>query len=329
LTEPEMQVGPTRNERSRRSVYKPAKERNMSETNGWIDANIPAQNGKLVLVTGANSGLGYEVSRALARRGATVIMACRDTQKGEEAAAKIREEQPKGELRVMELDLSDLSCVRKLADEFRAEYKRLDALVNNAGVMAVPYGQTTDGFELHFGINHLGHFALTGLLLDLLKAAPGSRVVTVSSYGHWFGWINFGDLNGEKFYYTWLAYGQSKLANVLFAYELQRRLARAGGNPLSLAAHPGYAATNLQRHSPLWSFLNPIFAQSQQMGALPILYAAARPEIRGGEYLSPDGFLGQRGYPYKGFSSPGSHNKAIAQRLWQVSEQLTGVKYEI
>jgi NAD(P)-dependent dehydrogenase (short-subunit alcohol dehydrogenase family) len=301
----------------------------MSETSGWIDANIPAQDGKLFLVTGANSGLGYEVSRALAYKGATVVMACRSPEKGEEAAAKIREESPQGEVRLMELDLSDLSCMRRFADEFRAAYGRLDALVNNAGVMAVPYGRTADGFELQFGINHLGHFALTGLLLDLLKATPGSRVVTVSSYGHWFGWINFRDLNGEKFYYTWLAYGQSKLANVLFAYELQRRLSGKGGNPTSLAAHPGYAATNLQRHSRLWSYLNTIYAQSQEMGALPVLYAAAHPEIAGGEYLSPDGFLGQRGYPYIGFSSPLSHNQAIARRLWEVSEQLTGVKYEI
>jgi NAD(P)-dependent dehydrogenase (short-subunit alcohol dehydrogenase family) len=301
----------------------------MSETSGWIDANIPAQDGKLFLVTGANSGLGYEASRALAYKGATVVMACRSPEKGEEAAAKIREESPQGEVRLMELDLSDLSCVRRFVDEFRAAYGRLDALVNNAGVMAVPYGQTADGFELQFGINHLGHFALTGLLLDLLKATPASRVVTVSSYGHWFGWINFRDLNGEKFYYTWLAYGQSKLANVLFAYELQRRLTQSGANTISLAAHPGYAATNLQRHSPLWSFLNTIYAQSQEMGALPVLYAAAHPEIAGGEYLSPDGFLGQRGYPYKGFSSPLSHNKALARRLWQVSEELTGVKYDI
>jgi NAD(P)-dependent dehydrogenase (short-subunit alcohol dehydrogenase family) len=301
----------------------------MPDPDQWIDENIPAQNRKLYLVTGANSGLGYEVSRGLARKGATVVMACRDIKKGEEAAGVILEENPDADLRVMALDLADLASVRSFAGEFRAAYKRLDALVNNAGVMAVPYGKTADGFELHFGVNHLGHFALTGLLLDRLRSTPGSRVVTVSSYGHWFGWVRFGDLNGEKFFYTWLAYAQSKLANVLFAYELQRRLAATGGNPISLAAHPGYAATNLQRHSPLWSFLNPIFAQSQGMGALPILYAVTSPVIKGGEYASPDGFLGQRGYPYVGFSNPLSHNQALARRLWDVSEELTGVKYDI
>jgi NAD(P)-dependent dehydrogenase (short-subunit alcohol dehydrogenase family) len=301
----------------------------MSETFAWIDKHIPDQTGKLVLVTGANSGLGYEVSRGLARRGASVVMACRDLNKGETAAANIRADNPKADLRVMALDLAGLSCVLEFAEQFQAEYSRLDVLVNNAGVMALPYGKTADGFELHFGINHIGHFALTGLLLDLLKATPASRVVTVSSYGHWFGWINFRDLNGEKFYYRWLAYSQSKLANVLFAYELQRRLSRKGEDTISLAAHPGYAATNLQRHSTLWSFLNPIFAQSQQMGALPILYAAAHPGIVGGEYASPDGFLGQRGYPYTGFSSPLSHNKALARRLWEASERLTGVHYAI
>jgi len=301
----------------------------MSEATKWIDKNVPDQTGKFALVTGANSGLGYEVSRALAQKGATVIMACRNLKKGEEAAAQIRGEHPKGEVRLMQLDLADLSSVRKFVDEFRSEYSNLDLLINNAGVMAIPYGQTADGFELQFGINHIGHFALTGLLLSLLENTPGSRIVTVSSYAHWFGWINFGDLNGKKFYYRWLAYTQSKLANLLFAYELQRRLSQNGKNTISVAAHPGYAETNLQQHSALWSFLNPIMAQSQAMGALPILYATTHPEVEGGEYISPDGFLGQRGYPFKGFSSRRSHNETIAQRLWEVSEEMTGVKYDI
>jgi len=301
----------------------------MSDTDAWVEENIPDQSGKLALVTGANSGLGFEVSRGLALKGATVLMACRNLEKGEEAAARIRDESPGGEVRLMQLNLADLHSVRQFVEDFRAEYDHLNILANNAGVMATPYGKTADGFELQFGINHLGHYALTGLLLDALESTPGARIVTVSSYAHWFGWINFRDLNGEKFYYKWLAYCQSKLANLLFAYELQRRLSRNGKNSISLAAHPGYAETNLQRHTALFSFLNPILAQSQEMGSLPVLYAATRPEIAGGEYIGPDGFLGQRGYPHKALSSPGSHNHTNAQRLWDVSEELTGVNYEL
>jgi NAD(P)-dependent dehydrogenase (short-subunit alcohol dehydrogenase family) len=301
----------------------------MSETSAWIAANIPDQNGKLFLVTGANSGIGYELTRGLAQVGASVVMACRDLDKGEGAAAEIRDEYPGADLRVMRLDLAGLASVRAFADAFRAAYDRLDALVNNAGVMATPYAQTADGFELQFGTNHLGHFALTGLLLDGLKATPGSRVVTVTSYAHWFGWINLRDLNAEKFYYRWIAYTQSKLANILFAYELNRRLARAGAATISLAAHPGSTVTQLQQHTRLFSFVNGIIGQGPAMSALPILYAATRPELEGGEYTGPDGILGQRGYPHKARSSPGSHNEAAARRLWQVSEGLTGVEYDI
>jgi NAD(P)-dependent dehydrogenase (short-subunit alcohol dehydrogenase family) len=301
----------------------------MAEPDQWIEENIPDQNGKLFLVTGANSGLGYEVSRALARKGARVVMACRSLEKGEAAAASIRDEGPKGEVRVMELDLADLGSVRRFAGEFRAAYPRLEVLVNNGGVMATPYTRTADGFELQFGTNHLGHFALTGLLLDILRATLGSRVVTVSSYAHWFGIINLRDLNAEKFYYRWMAYTQSKLANLLFAYELQRRLSRAGADTISLAAHPGSTVTQLQQYTRLFAFVNGVIGHSPQMAALPVLYAATRPDLRGGEYLSPDGFLGQRGYPYVGFSSPLSHNQALARRLWQVSEELSGVKYDI
>lgn len=302
----------------------------MNEIDRWIEENIPDQSGRLALVTGANSGLGYEVSRGLSLRSASVVMACRNLMKGEEAAANIRVENPNGEVRLMQLDLADLESVKQFAEAFRAEYSHLDLLINNAGVMAIPYGKTEDGFELHFGINHIGHFALTGLLLDLLENTRDSRIVTVSSYAHWFGWINFNDLNGEKFYYKWLAYCQSKLANLLFAYELQRKLSRNGKDTISLAAHPGYAATNLQQHSALASrVMNPIFAQSQGMGALPILYAATRSEIEGGEYVGPDGFLGQRGYPHVARSSKRSHDEGTAKRLWEVSEGLSGVEVEI
>jgi len=265
----------------------------MSKNNKWTTKDIPDQNGKVVIVTGANSGIGFEASRALAGRGATVVMACRSLDKGEAAARQIRGEYPEAQLDLKQIDLADLSSVRAFAEDFLAEYERLDILINNAGVMATPYRKTVDGFELQFGANHLGHFALTGLLIELLKKTPESRIVTVSSYAHFIGRINFNDLGSEKSYQKWLAYGQSKLANVLFGYELQRRSARNGGNPISVVVHPGYAATNLQHTTTFFQMLNPIMAQSQEMGALPTLYAATSPEIQGGEYIGPEG--GERG----------------------------------
>jgi NAD(P)-dependent dehydrogenase (short-subunit alcohol dehydrogenase family) len=225
------------------------------------------------------------------------------------------------------LDLADLSSVKNFANTFLAEHDQLDVLINNAGVMAVPYRKTADGFEMQFGTNHLGHFALTGLLIDLLKVTPNSRVVTVSSIAHLLGKINFDDLNSEQSYQKWSAYGQSKLANLLFAYELQRRSAKSNGNPISIAAHPGYAATNLQNSSSFFSFANKLVAQSPEMGALPTIYAATSPEIQGGEFIGPDGFLGQRGYPHKTQSNKRSHNQETARRLWKVSEELTGVRF--
>jgi NAD(P)-dependent dehydrogenase (short-subunit alcohol dehydrogenase family) len=295
----------------------------------WTLENIPDQRGKIVIVTGANSGIGYEAARALARKGANVIMACRSLEKGEAAVAQIRRENLQGDVILRQLDLADLSSVRNFADEFLAEYKQLNILINNAGVMAIPYRKTKDGFEMQFGTNHLGHFALTGLLFELLKNTPNSRVVTVSSYAHIVGKINFDDLNSEKSYQKWLAYGQSKLANLLFAYELQRRSAKNGDNPISIAVHPGYAATNLQNSSSFFSFTNNFMAQSQEMGALPTLYAATNPEIEGGEFIGPDGFLAQRGYPHKARSSARSYDPETAQRLWQVSEKLTGVRFDV
>jgi NAD(P)-dependent dehydrogenase (short-subunit alcohol dehydrogenase family) len=295
----------------------------------WTLENIPDQRGKIVIVTGANSGIGYEAARALARKGANVIMACRSLEKGEAAVAQIRRENLQGDVILRQLDLADLSSVRNFADEFLAEYKQLNILINNAGVMAIPYRKTKDGFEMQFGTNHLGHFALTGLLFELLKNTPNSRVVTVSSYAHIVGKINFDDLNSEKSYQKWLAYGQSKLANLLFAYELQRRSAKKGDNPISIAVHPGYAATNLQNSSSFFSFTNNFMAQSQEMGALPTLYAATNPEIEGGEFIGPDGFLAQRGYPHKARSSARSYDPETAQRLWQVSEKLTGVRFDV
>ncbi|MBC8507496.1 MAG: SDR family NAD(P)-dependent oxidoreductase [Anaerolineales bacterium] len=295
----------------------------------WATANIPDMQGKTIIITGANSGIGYEAARALAAKRATLIMACRSLDKGHQAIQQILAESPEADLKLMTLNLADLSSVRQFAQNFRSNYDKLDVLVNNAGVMAIPYQKTIDGFEMQFGVNHLGHFALTGLLLDLLLKTEGSRVVTISSYAHRYGWINFNDLNGERFHYRWIAYCQSKLANLLFAYELQRRLSQSGAKTVSLGAHPGYTETNLQQHS--WFYgqlLNPLIAQSQEMGALPTLYAATADDIVGDEYIGPDGFLGQRGYPHKINSGRLTRNKNLGKRLWEVSEEMTGVKYD-
>jgi len=304
-------------------------EKNMSNNQKWTVKDMPDQSGKIAIVTGANSGIGYEAAHALASRGAQVIMACRNLSKGENALGQIKRDYPESDLLLIQLDLSSLDSVKQFAEEIKAKYSRLDLLINNAGVMATPLSKTADGFEMQFGTNHLGHFALTALLFDLLKATPGSRIVTVSSYVHYMGKINFNDLNSEKFYQKWLAYGQSKLANVLFGYELQRRVAKDGNNPISVVVHPGYAATNLQHTTTLFRFLNPLMAQSQEMGALPTLYAATSPDIRGGEYIGPDGFLGQRGYPHQANSSGRSKDEAVARRLWQVSEEMTGIEFSI
>ena len=301
----------------------------MSNNNKWTIENIPNMSGKVVIITGANSGIGFEASRALALQGATVIMACRNLEKGQTAVQQILKEQPRGQVILERLDLADFSSIQDFAARFMAEHDHLDILINNAGVMATPYRKTADGFELQFGTNHLGHFKLTALLIDLLQKTPNSRVVTVSSGAHHVGRINFDDLNADKSYQKWLAYGQSKLANVLFGYELQRRTARDGRNPVSVVAHPGYAATNLQHTTSFFSFLNPLMAQSPQMGALPILYAATSPEIQGGEYIGPDGFLGQHGYPHKATSSRSSHDQNTAEQLWQVSEQLTKTQFDL
>jgi NAD(P)-dependent dehydrogenase (short-subunit alcohol dehydrogenase family) len=294
----------------------------------WTEQHIPDLTGKTVIVTGANGGLGYEATRMFAGKGATVIMAVRTTAKGETAAQQIRDIHPDAKLDVMPLDLADLSSVRAFADAFKVKYDALHILLNNAGVMALPDRRTTaDGFEMQFGVNHLGHFALTGLLLDVLKQTPSARVVSVSSFGHRTGRVNFDNLNAEKRYSKWFAYGLSKLANLMFTYELQRRLELAGINALAAAAHPGYTNTNLQQHSGLFSFLNPIFAQAPAMGALPLAYAATAPDVNGCDYIGPGGIFEMRGYPKKVKSSKRSHNEAVAKRLWEVSEELTGVQY--
>lgn len=306
----------------------------MATNDLWTSENIPDQTGRVAIVTGANSGLGYETARTLARKGATVIMAVRNLEKGRAAAERIEKEGAAGNIEVMHLDLADLGSVEHFAKDFQAGYDRLDLLINNAGVMMPPQRQTTaDGFEMQFGTNHLGHFALTGRLLDLLQRTPGARVVVVSSMAHRISGINFEDLQSEGSYSSSGAYGQSKLANLLFAYELQRRLdaAQANGETgpgiLVAASHPGWTATNLQQHSRLFMWLNPMLAQRPEMGALPTLYAATAPDVVGGGFYGPGGFLELRGTPKRVYSNGRSRDQAAAAKLWAESEALTGVRY--
>ena len=261
-------------------------------------------------------------------------MACRNASKGEEARFRVQDAVPAADVTVAPLDLADLGAVRAFAAGFEAEHERLDLLINNAGVMAPPRRQTVDGFESQFGTNHLGHFALTGLLLGPLLAAPAPRVVTLSSGAHRIGRINFDDLQGERSYNNWRAYGQSKLANLMFCFELERRARAAGVGLKSLAAHPGYAATNLQFAGPgAWyekaamAVTNIVIAQSAEMGALPTLYAATVPDLPGGSFVGPDGFMEQRGHPHVVTAAGKAYDEQAWRRLWEVSEQLTGVEY--
>jgi NAD(P)-dependent dehydrogenase (short-subunit alcohol dehydrogenase family) len=299
----------------------------------WTAADIPDQSGRVAVVTGANSGLGLVAAGELARAGAAVIVACRNTQKGEAAGEAIRGEAPGASVEVEALDLADLGSVRAFADRLHARGDTLDLLINNAGVMASPQRTTNDGFELQLGTNHLGHFALTGLVLDLLSDTPGARVVTVSSGMHHRGRIDFDDLNSERGYSRWGAYSQSKLANLLFMLELDRRLKAADVDVVSVAAHPGYAATNLQLSAPplheriFMRVSNLLFAQSAEMGALPILYAATVPDVQGGFYIGPDGRGESRGYPTTVSPNRRALDPEVAARLWEVSEDLTGVSY--
>lgn len=307
----------------------------------WNAADIPDQSGSVAVITGANSGLGLATSRELARAGARVVMACRDRGRGEAALAEIRSAVPGATVELASLDLASLDSVRALAESLRSEQESIDLLVNNAGVMAPPRRLTADGFELQFGTNHLGHFALTGQLLPSLLRSEGSRVVTVSSGAHRTGRVKFDDLTGERRYFRWAAYGQSKLANLLFAYELQRRAEGADAPLASMAAHPGYSATNLQSSGPgvgggiaaaanksVMAVTNMLIAQSDDDGALPSLYAATFPGLPGGSFIGPDGLFEARGAPRIVDSSSASKDPASADRLWAVSEELTGVSFE-
>jgi NAD(P)-dependent dehydrogenase (short-subunit alcohol dehydrogenase family) len=301
---------------------------------------VPDQSGRIAVVTGANVGLGRETARVLASRGATVILACRDVAKGEAAADWIAAASAveRGRLRVTRLDLASLASVSAAADEIRASSPRLDLLINNAGVMAIPFARSEDGVELTFAVNHLGHFALTGLLLEQLLATPGSRVVTVSSVAHRRGRVDLDALGSEQGYEPGHAYDRSKLANLLFAYELQRRLHAAGAETISLAAHPGIARTHLWRTSSrlekalLSPRLRPLtfwLAQSAEAGALPTLRAALDADAQGGDYYGPAGWSEYTGRPTRVDSTPSSHDRSAQRLLWQVSERLSGISYPL
>ncbi|WAH37222.1 oxidoreductase [Alicyclobacillus dauci] len=304
--------------------------------NRWTTTNIPDMNGRLAVITGSNSGIGLEAAKALAAKGAHVVLAVRNTTKGQAAVLTIQREVRNAKAEVMQLNLADLASINRFTELFQHRFDRLDLLINNAGVMGPSYQKTKDGFELQFGTNHLGHFALTGRLLPNLFEASHGRIVTVSSAAHHGGRIDFGNLDGSKGYGRWKFYGQSKLANLLFAYELERRLEAAGREAISVACHPGFAATNLAAagfggNLPVFGkgiggVLN-LFAQSAQMGALPTLYAATEPTVPGGAYVGPLG--GMRGYPGIVKSNERSHDKEVARKLWAVSEELTGVHYAL
>ena len=293
----------------------------------WTAAQMPSQTNRVAIVTGANSGIGFETTKALAAKGAGVVMACRNLQKADFAADSIRAQLPGAQLTIMHLDLADLESVHVFAEAFSQNFDKLNLLINNAGVMVPPFTKTKDGFELQFGANHLGHFALTGLLMPHIRATPWARVVNVSSGAHRMGKLDFGNLQAEKGYKPWAAYGQSKLANLLFMRQLNVYFAREQIDALAAAAHPGYTGTNLQSTSGVFKFLNPVLGQKPEMGALPTLYAATAPNVQPNDYYGPDGFQEMRGYPEKVSTSADAQNSALAERLWRVSEKLTGVRY--
>lgn len=299
----------------------------------WNADNITDQTGKNILITGANSGIGFEAARVLSNKGAHVILGVRNLQKGAEAVAAIKQLNANASVHAMQMDLCDLDSVKKFSNQFHQQYNTLHVLINNAGIM-LPYKRqtTVQGFEIQFGTNHLGHFALTGLLLDLIKKTPHAVVAVQSSIMHKIkgAKIQFEDLNWEKSYNNWLAYAQSKLANLLFAYELNSRLKSSHINAIAVAAHPGYTATNLQRTSGFMmkEIGNHFIAQKVSMGALPILRAATEAGLRGGEYFGPKKFMELRGFPELVSSNNLSHNTEIAKKLWEVSEKLTGVIYQ-
>lgn len=304
----------------------------------WTLAEVGEQRNRTALVTGANTGIGFEAARMLASRGVRVVLACRDVARAEQAAARIAADASGPRPGVLRLDLASLDSIREAVGLFRAENSRLDLLVNNAGVMWPPYGRTADGFELQFGVNHLGHFALTGLLLELMLPVPGSRVVTVSSSAHRQGRMYFDDLNGTAGYRPVRAYAQSKLANLLFTFELQRRMSAANVPTIAVAAHPGVARTDLVRHAPVpirllasgrFRWLSDRVLQEPAMGALPTVRAAVDPAATGGGYYGPSGWAGMAGDPVPVEAHRRAHDGTAQRRLWQESERLTGVRYPL
>lgn len=303
----------------------------------WTTNNIPDLRGKVILVTGGNSGLGFESVKACVEKDAEVILACRNIQKGETAKSEIVKTYPKANIQVMELDLMDLSSIKDFASSFNAKYNRLDVLLNNAGIMMTPYSMTKDGFESQLGTNHLGHFALTGQLFDIIQKTPESRIVNISSLAHKGGTFDFEDLlysNGSS-YDPMKAYRRSKMANLLFTYELQRKLAATQSDTIAVAAHPGVSMTNLANHLK-GSFMFKIFeliggfiSHDPAKGALPGIRASIDPTVHGGEYYGPDGMMEMKGNPVKVASNKASHNQEDARKLWEVSEQMTGVKFDM
>ena len=298
----------------------------------WTTKDIPNLNGKVAVVTGANSGIGFEAAKEFARKGAQTILACRSTEKAQAALDQILTEIPNARADVIKLDLASLEAVRKFADPFKTQYERLDILLNNAGVMRTPYSKTVDGFESQLGINHLGHFALTGCLMETILDTPGARVINISSVAHHRGEMDFDHLmyDGGVNYDEQAAYGRSKLANLLFTYELDRRLKAHGADAIAVAAHPGISNTDLADHKPIVRLLRPLVGwilQSAAMGALPGIQAAVDPDVNGGQYYGPGGKNEHSGYPVIVQSSAASHHLADAQKLWEVSETLTGVHY--
>jgi NAD(P)-dependent dehydrogenase (short-subunit alcohol dehydrogenase family) len=303
----------------------------------WDETCVSDQSGKTVVITGGNAGLGWETGRVLAGRGAHVVLACRNLKKGVAAADRMRALSPASRIDMMQLDVADLASVRAFAAAFSARFSRIDILCNNAGVMAIPFGRTVDGFETQFATNHLGHFALTGRVLDLLARSPHARIISVSSHASRIGTMRFDDLHGERAYGPWSAYGQSKLANLLFTRELTRRLRATHPNVIAVACHPGYSATDLQLVAPrvtgskisgaVIGLGNRLLAQTAAMGALPTLYAAVADEVRGGDYIGPNGFMEWRGFPKKVAPARRATRDDDAQRLWELSSELTRVSY--
>ncbi len=302
----------------------------------WSQRDIPDLTGKVIVVTGANSGLGFESAKTFAEKGATVVMTARNMSKGEKAKTDILQAHPRATVDLMQLDVGNLASVREFVDTFKAKYDRLDVLLNNAGVMAIPRQETPDGFEMQLGVNHLGHFALTGLLLDVITNSPKARIHNVTSRSIWSGRINFDDLMGERNYGRWRAYGQSKLANIFFTFELQKRLTAAGFDTITNTSHPGLVLGNLQTNSVeqsgtriealFYNFYKLFMAQDIKMGMLPQLYGCTATEAKGGVFYGPHTF-NMRGYPKEQKANKAAYDAAALKRFWEVSEELTGVKY--